>query len=58
MNTSDSDLTKQADIDAFNALNKPDAPQRLVLLVNKGTEGWNCPSLFACALARKFAHVE
>jgi hypothetical protein len=21
--------------------------------VNKGTEGWNCPSLFACALARK-----
>ncbi|MES4784672.1 MAG: restriction endonuclease subunit R, partial [Nitrospiraceae bacterium] len=21
--------------------------------MNKGTEGWNCPSLFACALARK-----
>ena len=25
----------------------------MILLVNKGTEGWNCPSLFACALARK-----
>ncbi len=53
VNTSDADLTKQADIDAFHALNKPDAPQRVILLVNKGTEGWNCPSLFACALARR-----
>ncbi|MGA2032802.1 MAG: hypothetical protein ABSG68_11125 [Thermoguttaceae bacterium] len=53
VNTSDAGLTKQADIDAFNALNKPDAPHRVILLVNKGTEGWNCPSLFACALARK-----
>ncbi len=53
VNTSDDSLTKQADIDAFNALNKPDAPHRVLLLVNKGTEGWNCPSLFACALARK-----
>jgi type III restriction enzyme len=43
----------QADIDAFARLNDPDAPQRVILLVNKGTEGWNCPSLFACALARK-----
>jgi hypothetical protein len=53
VNTSDAGLTRQADIDAFNALNKPDAPHRVILLVNKGTEGWNCPSLFACALARK-----
>ncbi len=53
VNTSDAGLTKQADIDAFNALNKPDAPHRVILLVNKGTEGWNCPSLFACALARR-----
>jgi hypothetical protein len=53
VNTSDQELTKQADIDAFNALNKPDAPHRVILLVNKGTEGWNCPSLFACALARR-----
>lgn len=53
VNTSDDALTKQADIDAFNRLNDPAAPHRVVLLVNKGTEGWNCPSLFACALARK-----
>ncbi|MEI8375302.1 MAG: DEAD/DEAH box helicase family protein [Planctomycetota bacterium] len=53
VNTSDAGLTKQTDIDAFKALNKPDAPHRVILLVNKGTEGWNCPSLFACALARK-----
>jgi hypothetical protein len=40
--------------DAFNRLaHDPDAPHRVILLVNKGTEGWNCPSLFACALARK-----
>lgn len=53
VNTSDSELTKAADVGAFNALNKPGAPHRVILLVNKGTEGWNCPSLFACALARK-----
>ncbi len=53
VNTSDDTITKQADIDAFNRLNDPAAPYRVILLVNKGTEGWNCPSLFACALARK-----
>lgn len=53
INTSDESMTKTADIDAFNRLNDPAAPQRVMLLVNKGTEGWNCPSLFACALARK-----
>jgi predicted nucleotidyltransferase len=53
VNTSNDALTKQADIDAFNSLNDPAAPHRVILLVNKGTEGWNCPSLFACALARK-----
>lgn len=53
VNTSDETLTKQTDIDAFNRLNDPSAPHRVILLVNKGTEGWNCPSLFACALARK-----
>lgn len=41
------------EIDAFNRLNDPAAPHRVILLVNKGTEGWNCPSLFACALARR-----
>lgn len=53
VNTSDETLTKKAEIDAFNRLNDPSAPHRVILLVNKGTEGWNCPSLFACALARK-----
>jgi len=41
------------EVDAFNRLNDPESPHRVILLVNKGTEGWNCPSLFACALARK-----
>lgn len=49
-NTSES--TKD-EIDAFNRLNDPTTPHRVILLVNKGTEGWNCPSLFACALARR-----
>ena len=31
------------------------SPHRVLLLVNMGTEGWNCPSLFACALIRKLA---
>ena len=32
-----------------NRLNDPTSSHRVVLLVNKGTEGWNCPSLFATA---------
>ncbi len=31
----------------------PDSPHRIVLLVNMGTEGWDCPNLFATALARR-----
>lgn len=31
----------------------PASPYRIILLVNMGTEGWNCPSLFACGLVRK-----
>lgn len=49
-NTSES---PREEVDAFNRLNDPAAPHRVILLVNKGTEGWNCPSLFACALARR-----
>lgn len=49
-NTSES---SQEEIDAFERLNDPQAPHRVILLVNKGTEGWNCPSLFATALARE-----
>lgn len=41
---------------AFEAVARdPAAPPRVLLLVNMGTEGWNCPSLFACALIRKLA---
>lgn len=45
--------SSQAEVDAFNRLNDPRSPHRVILLVNKGAEGWNCPSLFATALARK-----
>ena len=37
------------EIDEFNQLNNPDSQKRIILLIGKGTEGWNCPSLFACA---------
>jgi len=36
-----------------NRINDPKLSYRVFLLVNKGTEGWNCLSLFATALARK-----
>jgi len=36
-----------------NRINDPKIPYRVFLLVNKGTRGWDCPSLFATALARK-----
>ena len=36
-----------------NRINDPQISYRVFLLVNKGTEGWNCPSLFATALARE-----
>lgn len=49
-NTSQSTEAEVAD---FNRLNDPRSRHRVILLVNKGTEGWDCPSLFACALARE-----
>jgi len=36
-----------------NRINDPYLPYRFFLLVNKGTEGWNCLSLYATALARE-----
>ena len=41
------------EIDEFNQLNNPDNQKRIILLIGKGTEGWNCPSLFACALIKE-----
>jgi type III restriction enzyme len=46
--------SEQSVKDLFNnRVNEPSNPYRVYLLVNMGTEGWNCPSLFATALARK-----
>ncbi|MFW0860168.1 MAG: DEAD/DEAH box helicase family protein [Dehalococcoidia bacterium] len=46
--------SKQEVKDLFdNRINDPHLPYRMFLLVNKGTEGWNCLSLFSTALARK-----
>ncbi|MCK4358298.1 MAG: DEAD/DEAH box helicase family protein [Candidatus Cloacimonetes bacterium] len=36
-----------------NRINDPSINYRVFLLVNKGTEGWNCLSLFSTALARE-----
>ena len=46
-NTSES--SKQ-EVDDFNRLSDPSSPHRVILLVNKGTEGWNCPSASLPAL--------
>ena len=45
--------SSQAEIDEFNRLNNPDSQKRILLLIGKGVEGWNCPSLFACALIKE-----
>ncbi|MYA56889.1 restriction endonuclease subunit R [Candidatus Poribacteria bacterium] len=41
------------EIDEFKRLNNSDSQKRIILLIGKGTEGWNCPSLFACALIKE-----
>ncbi len=37
----------------FNSLNASNSQKRIILLVAKGVEGWNCPSLFATALIKE-----
>ena len=39
--------------DEFFMLDTPGSNKQFILLVGKGTEGWNCRSLVACALYRK-----
>jgi hypothetical protein len=39
--------------DEFFLLDTPGSDKQFVLLVGKGTEGWNCRSLVSCALFRK-----
>jgi len=46
-------VSSPKEIDEFNRLNDPTSGKRVILLVGKGTEGWNCPSLFATALVRE-----
>ena len=44
---------KVHEIDEFKRLNDPNNQKRIILLISKGVEGWNCPSLFACALIKE-----
>lgn len=50
VNTQTSDVNQ---IDEFHRLNDPANQQRVILLISKGVEGWDCPSLFACALIKE-----
>ncbi|RNA66213.1 TnsA endonuclease N-terminal domain-containing protein [Alteribacter keqinensis] len=53
VNVGDSKLTTNDDIREFNRLDSPNSEKQIILLVNKGREGWNCRSLFGVALYRK-----
>ena len=44
---------KVHEIDEFKRLNESNNQKRIILLISKGVEGWNCPSLFACALIKE-----
>lgn len=55
VNVGDLTITKDADIQDFNNLDvvgTPGSQKQVLLLVNKGREGWNCRSLFSVALFR------
>lgn len=55
VNVGDSATTKDSDIRNFNNLDivgTEGANKQIILLVNKGREGWNCRSLFSVALFR------
>lgn len=45
--------TEETRREFYRVAGDPTSPHRVILLVNMGTEGWNCPSLFACGLIRK-----
>lgn len=53
VNVGDTKLTSNDDIREFNLLDTPASDKQVILLVNKGKEGWNCRSLFGVALYRK-----
>lgn len=55
VNVGDSSVTKNEDIRDFNNLDVVGtigSQKRFILLVGKGTEGWNCRSLFSVAMYR------
>lgn len=55
VNVGDSKYTKNDDVRMFNELDIPDSDgdkKQFIILVGKGTEGWNCRSLFAVAMFR------
>ena len=55
VNVGDTTITKDADIQDFNNLDvvgTVGSQKQVLLLVNKGREGWNCRSLFSVALYR------
>ncbi len=52
VNVGDKKITKDEDLKEFNRLDTVGSKKRFILLVNKGTEGWNCRSLFGVALNR------
>lgn len=55
VNVGDSTITKDSDIQDFNNLDvigTEGSQKQVLLLVNKGREGWNCRSLFSVALFR------
>lgn len=55
VNVGDSKYTKNDDIKMFNELDVPNSDgdkKQFIILVGKGTEGWNCRSLFAVAMYR------
>ncbi len=53
INVGDDKFTTHDDIRDFNSLDTPTSEKQVILLVNKGKEGWNCRSLFGVALYRK-----
>jgi hypothetical protein len=55
INVNDSALTKDEDIRHFNELDVPGtegSKKQIIILCEKGREGWNCRSLFGVALFR------
>ena len=53
VNVGDTSVTSNDDLREFKLLDTPASKKQVILLVNKGKEGWNARSLFGVALYRK-----